>query len=342
MNKLWLKGFFSLLLLPFVACNNESGPKKEDIRITADTLSVIYSKEGRYVAFCDATKFEGKYYCVFREGENHAAYHDWHKDGFLKIMSSKDLINWSEELEIKDENWDLRDPCFCVVGKCIYLYYGYYSFATPYPPHKTGVSVLELDKGKLCVKKTEKIDIGSYSYYWLWKVYYDGSQFYGATYDVESPLLYVTSKDGIHFNKKSEIVVKGDETSLEIIHDKRIVAVIRNITAQSNALLAISQPPYDSWISYELNEMIESPESFIYNDEIYVLGRSKYGMSMFKIDIERKEAIPVYNFFAYGGYGDCGYPGVILEDNNLTVIYYAVNPSTEKTTIYQTKLSFTP
>ena len=341
MNKPGLIILFSLLLFPIVACNNDSESKKEEIHITADIPTVIYSKEGRYVAFCDAIKFEGKYYCVFREGENHAAYHDWHKNGFLKIMSSNDLINWSEELDIKDDNWDLRDPCFCVVGNRIYLYYGYYSFATPYPPQKTGVSVLELVEGKLSVKKTEKVDIGNDSFYWLWKVYYDGSSFLGAAYDLEAPLLYVTSKDGIHFEKQSEIVVKGDETSLDELPDKRRVAIIRNITPKSNALLAISSPPYDSWVSYELNEMIESPESFIYNDEIYVLGRSKYGMSMFKIDVERKKALPVYNFFAYGGYGDCGYPGVILEDNNLDVLYYAVNPLTEETAIYQTNLSFT-
>ena len=309
--------------------------------LTVGQLNAVYQKGDNYVAFCDAVKYGDKYYLVFREGMTHAPYHDWHKNGYLKILSSTNLDKWYEELEIKEEGWDLRDPCFCVGNNNrLHLYYGYYSFETPNPLYKTGHSELVLNNGELSVKNTEKVDIGSFSNLWLWKVYFNEGLYYGTAYGEGFPLQYVTSSDGVHFQTTSEIINEGDETSLVELSDKRKIAVIRSIVPKGKSDLAISEPPYTEWKTYHLNEMIESPESFIYNGEIYVIGRSTYGMSMFKLDLDDKKVKPIYNFFAFGSYGDCGYPGVIIEGNRLDVLYYSVNPETNVTCIYQAKLAF--
>ena len=331
-----------VITLCFLTCSHCDEPSKsKGVMLTVGQLNAVYQKGDNYVAFCDAVKYGDKYYLVFREGMTHAPYHDWHKNGYLKIFSSKDLDNWAEELEIKDNDWDLRDPCFCVDGSNrLHLYYGYYSFETPNPPYKTGHSELVLNNGVLKVEKTEKVDIGEFSNLWLWKVYHGEGLFYGTAYGEGFPLQYVTSKDGIHFQSVSEIIDEGDETSIVDLPDKRKIAVIRSIVPKGKSDLAISMPPYTEWKTYSLNEMIESPESFIYNGEIYVIGRSAYGMSMFKLDLDDKKVKPIYNFFAFGSYGDCGYPGVIIEDNHLDVLYYSVNPETNVTCIYQVKLAF--
>ena len=335
---------FSLAVLFIVvslkSCDKDIKRIDVRMRIFAESPVVIYSNPGSYVAFCDAIKFEGKYYCVFREGENHAPYHDYHENGYLKILSSDDLKNWHEAMEIKDPEWDLRDPCFCAVGNRLYLYYGLYSFETPNPSQKTGLTKLEIYEGSLHIVNSEKIDIGQNSNLWLWKVYYYDGEFYGTAYDTNTPLLYVTSNDGVHFYKVSEIIEKGGETSLVEMGDKRRIAIIRNTISQEKSFMAISQPPYTSWTTYSLNEMIESPESFIYNDVVYAIGRSSYGMSMFKVDFSKKIVVPVYNFFACGDWGNSGYPGIIMEGDNVSVIYYAINPVTNETAIYQTHLHF--
>ena len=78
---------FSLAVLFIVvslkSCDKDI--KRIDVRmiISAESPVVIYSNPGSYVAFCDAIKFEGKYYCVFREGENHAPYHDYHENALV-------------------------------------------------------------------------------------------------------------------------------------------------------------------------------------------------------------------------------------------------------------------
>lgn len=326
--------------ITFIQGSEQEELTPELIKIYAEAPQIVYSKAGSYEAFCDVVKYRDKYYCVFREGENHAPYHEWHTNGYLRVLSSADLKDWKEELTIKDDAWDLRDPCFCKADAKLFLYYGFYSFEQPTPPEKTGWALLDDADGKLQVKDSGKLDIGSDSNHWLWKIYYDDGYFYGAAYHDKSSLKYVTSDDGIHFKKISDIVLQGDEASMEMLKNKNKVAVIRNVTAKGNALLAVSEPPYTEWNSIELNEMIESPESFIYNDDVYVIGRSRYGMSVFKIDLNSNKAIPVYNFFAYGGYGDCGYPGVLLDNKRLYVVYYAVNPQTDNTTIYQTNLFF--
>ena len=323
----------------FTSCGNKFS--SDDIwQISACPPVALYAKEGRYVAFCDAVKFEDRYYCVFREGENHAPYHEWHMNGYLKVFSSVDLKNWEEELEVRDPDWDLRDPCLCVAGNMLFLYFGYYSYETPSPDHKTGVVSLETRNGRLCAGLSKRIDIGADSNLWLWKVYYDNGYFYGTAYGVNVPLIYVTSDDGMHFRKVSEISERGEETSLVNLGDGRKVAIIRSVIPKGDSDVAISSPPYTKWDVFSLKEMIESPESFTYHGKVFVVGRSSYGMSLFLLDVDRHEVTPVYNFFAYGDYGDCGYPGVILEDNRLAVIYYAVNPDTEETCIFQTDLIF--
>lgn len=323
-----------------ICCNRDVKETNGEKRISADIPVEVYSSAGKYVAFCDAVKFEGKYYCVFREGENHAPLHEWHQNGYLKILSSSNLIDWAEELVIKDDKWDLRDPCFCLVERELYLYCGLYSFAQPAPNYKTRITKLTSVEGKLHVVDSEKVDIGEYSNHWLWKVYYNGGLFYGTTYFEDEPVYYVISYDGTHFSIISEVAESGSETSLVELTDETILSITRNVTPKGNSLLSISSSSQSSWNRYELNEMIESPESFIYDNEVYVIGRSKYGMSMFKVDITKKRVYPVYNFFAYGGYGDCGYPGVVVDNNQVIVFYYAVNSTTSETSIYQTNLYY--
>lgn len=99
------------------------------------TLTIIYEDPPKYVAFCDIVQFKDKFYTAFRKGEDHAPYHDYSKNGYIVILSSDDCENWHEEIELKDDKWDLRDPCFCVdpTGNTLHVYYGRYSYFTPKP-----------------------------------------------------------------------------------------------------------------------------------------------------------------------------------------------------------------
>lgn len=330
--------FIILLIILVSSCAKDNIELQKNTKIHGNTPVEIYKYKEHYVAFCDVIKYGDLYYCTFREGENHAPIYEWDSNGYIKILVSDDLKQWKEEIIIKDEEWDLRDPCFCEFSNKLYLYYGYNKYNNPAPDYKNGLIILTKGSNGLSIEKKQNVDLGEYSNLWLWKVYFFEGIFSGVAYGEDSSLYYVESNDGIHFNMVAKLSAEGNETSLVRLNDNSLLAFIRNSTAKGYSTLAKSKPPYDKWESYMLNEMIESPESFIINDEIYVIGRSFYGMSMFKLELGCKKVEPSFNFFAYGKYGDCGYPGVIVENNHIIVIYYAVNPSTEETCIYQTVL----
>ncbi len=331
--------YAALIAIALASCSHEDLVENKK-QIIAGVPFEIYHKDGYYVAFCDVIKFGDRFYCVFREGETHAPYHEWHSNGYLKILSSKDLRNWDEELIVADEEWDLRDPCFCSNGNTLLLYYGLYSFENPKPANKTGYTRLEISNNRLRASTRGLVEIGDYSSLWLWKVYSFDNSFWGVAYSSGRTPILATSQDGVHFNYISEINADGTETSLVMKEDKTLVSFIRNSESIGICGLGVSNPPYEKWECFPLNEMLESPESFEYKNDMYVIGRSRYGVSMFQLDYESKELIPFYNFFAYGNYGDCGYPGIVVEGRTISVIYYSVNPTTNTTAIYQTDLQF--
>src|SRR6476661_6819732 len=55
-------------------------------------------------AFTDLIRFEGNWFCVFREGRAHVS-----PDGALRIITSKDGKTWSSAALLKHAQADLRD-----------------------------------------------------------------------------------------------------------------------------------------------------------------------------------------------------------------------------------------
>jgi hypothetical protein len=61
-------------------------------------------------AFTDLIRWKDRWYCSFREGEEHASY-----DGTVRIVSSLDGEKWTCAAEFGEDESDLRDPKLCVL-----------------------------------------------------------------------------------------------------------------------------------------------------------------------------------------------------------------------------------
>lgn len=74
----------------------------------------------KHNAFTDLIKFNGNYYCCFRQATNHVS-----KDGIIIILKSESLNNWQIASKIIIANSDLRDPKLTVhpSGKLLLSYY---------------------------------------------------------------------------------------------------------------------------------------------------------------------------------------------------------------------------
>lgn len=76
-----------------------------DAPVTAEILEVrkIWDK-APHNAFTDLIRWDGRFYCVFREGRGHAS-----TDGKVRALESKDADVWQSAALIALEGYDLRD-----------------------------------------------------------------------------------------------------------------------------------------------------------------------------------------------------------------------------------------
>lgn len=317
-------GILSFFLLLF-GCSDRDVPYENSQDDTITNI-VVRNSDSEYLAFCDMVEYEGKYYIAFRVGENHVPDKDYYRNGYIKIVSSDDLKVWTDEIDVVDENWDLRDPNFCLNTDTnqLSLNYGLYSYSDKYPKIKNKRVVFSKDSDKLQIEEINHINVGEYSYFWLWKIYYYNRRYYSIAYrSTEYPIL-VTSVDGYNFNYVNQIPVPANETALTFEEDN-IIAISRNIDSQGNAFLLQSRSPYKEWNVQELNEKVKSPEIVKTESAILIAGRSEYGVSIFSYDRYNKKLDKWLNLFAKGRSSDYGYPGMIYSKGRLHIVYYACN-----------------
>ena len=90
-------------------------------QVTDSLPSVRIWSEANHSAFTDLCRYKGKFYCTFREAENHVGY-----DGKIRVISSNDGNKWETVDLLEKAGVDLRDPKISVTpsGKLMLLYGG--------------------------------------------------------------------------------------------------------------------------------------------------------------------------------------------------------------------------
>ena len=61
-----------------------------------------------------------------------------------------------------------------------------------------------------------------------------------------------------------------------------------------------------------------------------------YGMSTFLYNKQADKVVPILNYFVLGEYGNIGYPGIIVHNQKVYVVYYAESYDRSHTCIYET------
>src|SRR3546814_8892868 len=96
-----MKGIAVLLLL--ISAKSGLCQQAPDVTVTE-----IWN-ESPHNAFTDLIRFDGKFYCSFREGAAHVPDGEG-TDGVVRIISSVDGDNWESVAVLAKEGLDLRDP----------------------------------------------------------------------------------------------------------------------------------------------------------------------------------------------------------------------------------------
>ena len=303
-------------------------------------------------AFTDLIRFKDRWYCVFREGEDHGS-----QDGALRVITSADGVKWESAAlirlslqDLKDlhpsvppegAEMDLRDPKLCLTpdGRLL-LSAGMY-----YNKRRELLSLTWHSNDGRTWDQPAKI--GEHRY-WLWRV----SWHRGVAYSVgriaaeRIPRLY-RAKDGRHF----EVVVKGrdffphvpgaSEATLRFLDDDRALCLLRlNKVPGAKTVhghLGIARPPYTDWAWHDLGAQIGGPNMVELPDGRFVAVVRMYDApvrtSLCWLDPEQGTMTEALRLPSGG---DTSYAGLVWHEELLWISYYSSHEG--KTSIYLAKV----
>lgn len=286
---------------------------------------------GAHNAFTDLVRWRGRWYCTFREGDDHVG-----GDGRIRVLVSEDGDRWTSAALIDEAGIDLRDPKFSVTpdDRLMIVAGGSIYDGTRLLGRQPRVTFSS--DGTRWSTPQRVLDEGE----WLWRVTWHAGRAYGVSYNAPSDpaaewvLTLVSSADGRSFERLTTLAVPGrpNETTLRVMPDGEMVALVRREGGNRRAWIGRSHPPYTHWSWHETAHQVGGPNFIRLPDgALWATGRSYPG----------GPRTVVARMTIEGGYepvltlpsgGDTSYAGMVWHEGLLWVSYYASHEG--RTAIY--------
>ena len=322
----------ALIFLTLVALVGKLGVAAEPARLVS--VRKIWD-QAAHNAFTDLVRFQGAWFCVFREGQGHVS-----PDGALRVLTSSDGETWTSAARITSATSDLRDAKITVTPAGQLMLSG--AGALHDSSQATHQSLAWFsDDG---IHWSEAVEIGDPGF-WLWRTTWHGQDAYAMGYECgpHKSLRLYHSKDGEHFETLVETLLDDgypNETSI-VFDGDQAYCLLRRDGAEPNGLLGKSLPPYTQWQWSDLGRKIGGPHLIRLADGRYVaavrLYDGKVRTSLCWLDVE---AGTLEEFLALPSGGDTSYAGLVEFEGRLWVSYYSSHEG--KTSIYLAQVELTP
>lgn len=286
-------------------------------------------------AFTDLVRFNGQFYCVFREGTTHVS-----PDGALRVITSVDGEKWESAALITSENSDLRDAKITVTPSGKLMLSGAEALHDK-SVHTHQSLVWFSDDG---TNWSEKQEIGDPDF-WLWRTTWHNNEAFNFGYgcgEKKSLRLYKSS-DGQNFETLIEnLNIEGypNETSIVFKGDTAF-CLLRRDGEINSGLFGTSLPPYKIWNWKDLGVKIGGPQMILLPD-----GRFLAALRLYETDNWHPARTSLCFINPNTGKlteelklpsgGDTSYAGMVFNDGLLWVSYYSSHEG--KTAIYVAKV----
>ncbi|MDF2550563.1 MAG: hypothetical protein K0S07_1630 [Chlamydiales bacterium] len=294
--------------------------------------------ESPHSAFTDLVRFQGRFLCTFREADTHVS-----GNGRIRILASKDAVEWKSIACLEKKGLDLRDPKLSVMpdGRLMLLI----AACQEDRPELRQTMVAFSKEGRrfgAFVKALTAPD-------WLWRVTWHRGVGYGLSYnytgvdeldqDVSYLKLYQT-EDGVRYIETARLPISGvpSEASLQFLRDGRMMCLVRR--EEGSAWMGESSYPYREWKWQDAREHLGGPNLLLSAcDECWVGGR------ILRQEADRLLKATVVGLWHEGTLksvvelpsgGDTSYPGMVLFDHTLFISYYSSHEG--KSAIYLAKV----
>lgn len=272
-------------------------------------------------AFTDLIRYDGRWICVFREGESHVS-----PDGALRVIISDDGIEWESAALIRSENSDLRDAKVSVTPDGRLMLLGAESLHQP-ATHRHQSLVWFSEDGR---QWSQRLEVGDPDE-WLWRITWHAGAAYGFAYgcrDDRRGLSLLKSEDGKSFRRLIENVsVEGtypNETSIVFSDEGTAYCLLRQDGQPREGFIGSSKAPYADWTWKRLNVAIGGPDLILLPD-----GRLLAAVRLYDAPVRTSlcwihpEEGTVTEALRLPSGGDTSYAGLVWHNDRLWVSYYS-------------------
>lgn len=319
----------ALLCISLPVSAAESSPELLSVRKIWDA--------GKHNAFTDLIRFQGKWFCSFREADAHVG-----GDGKLRVLESTDGEVWQSAALLAENGIDLRDPklsitpdnrLMIVAGGSVY----------------EGRKVLKGRQPRVAFSKdghdwtfTQRVLTEGE---WLWRVTWQKGLAYGISYnltprklDAERFIKLYASKDGLDWKLAASLDVpdKPNETTLRFLKNGEIMALVRREAGGYAGWIGTSKPPYSEWKFAPTTQRTGGPNFIELPDGSLIAGSRDHSKGAAKFSLFRMTRDSLEPVLTFPSGGDCSYPGLVWHDGLLWVSYYSSHEG--KTSIYLAKV----
>jgi hypothetical protein len=319
------------------AANESSEPKLELVEVRK-----IWDKAS-HNAFTDLIRFKNRWYCVFREGENHVS-----PDGSLRVLTSQDGKQWESAALISSPDSDLRDAKITVTPDGRLMLSGAEAIHEP-TTHRHQSLVWFSKHG---TQWSDAVEVGDRDN-WLWRVSWHDGKAYGFGYGCgpdNRGLRFYRSDDGRSFETLIDRVdVPGtypNETSIVFAADDTAHCLLRQDGEPKSGFIGKAKPPYQDWTWQSLGVRIGGPEWIrLPNGKCLAAVRlydDKVRTSLAWIDPETAEFTEA---LALPSGGDTSYAGMVLHGDEVWISYYSSHDrknTSAKSAIYLARVKIDP
>jgi hypothetical protein len=297
--------------------------------------------EAPHNAFTDLARFEGRFFCTFREGAGHVPAGPG-TDGKIRVIVSEDASSWRSLALVEVKEVDLRDPKLSITpgGRLMLLAGGSRYDGGKLLGYSPWSALLDAQgrtfSEPMPIQLEEKVTTGRD---WLWRVTWREGLAYGVVYQTRgdgSRIVLVKSSDGVHFEKVVDLEVDGqpNEATIRFRGDEMLVVVRRE---QANGIFGRSRPPYTSWSWQEMTHRLGGPDFLVLPAGELILGTRTFdGREASTVLGKLTENGRVEQLIKLPSGGDTSYPGLVVHNEGLYVSYYSSHE--EKTAIYLAKI----
>ena len=304
------------------------GPESKGLKTVRAMQSEMIWDAAPHNAFTDLARWNGRWYCSFREGAAHSSY-----DGAVRILSSTDGRRWQSEVRFAEEGLDLRDPKLCILPNGRLL---------------VGVGARRQDQqdprnwhttSRVYITSDGEHWDGPHavgdSQVWMWRYVTHKDHVYSFGYRQrpkdrggDTFLRFYRSRNGLDWETITETEGGGgyvNEAAFAFEPDGRCVVLLRR--EGGNNRLGMAQPPYTGWTWSDLDERFNGPALLRMPDgSLLAGGRSKcLGAQAARTALGWLKSDPptLIPLVLLPSQHETGYPGLCLHDDRVWVSYYS-------------------